>query len=80
MTDHTELPLLSVTYDEHGLCLWIGTDALAATQVAEGPNGPAAPFLIGVDETHALLSALHLAIDDRDALNIRDNPDGWLDD
>ncbi len=73
MTDEPT-PTLSVSYDERGLCLWIGVDALAASRLADGPNGRAAPFAIGVDETHTLLSALHAAIDDRDALNIRDNP------
>ena len=76
MTDEPN-PTLSVTYDERSLCLWIGVNALAGARVAEGPNGPAAPFLINVDEAHALLSALHLAIDDRDALSLGDNPDDF---
>lgn len=77
MTDEPT-PTLTVTFDERGLCLWIGVDALAASRVvAAGPNGPAAPFTIGVDEAHVLLAALHAAIDDRDMLNTRDNPDGF---
>ncbi|MGE2720323.1 hypothetical protein [Mycolicibacterium celeriflavum] len=79
-TSADDQPQLSIAYHERNLCLWIGVDALAAARIAEGPNGPAAPFLIAVDEAHALLGALHAAIDDRDDLRIRDNTDGWLDD
>ena len=75
-----DVPSLSVSYDEGNLCLWISVEALAAARIAQGPNGPAAPFLISVDEAHALTSAIQLAAADRDALRIRDNTDGWLDD
>lgn len=71
-----DVPSLTVTYDERGLCLWIGVDALAAARITRGPNGPAAPFTISVDEAHTLSSAMYLAIDDRDTLRIRDNDGG----
>lgn len=75
MTEPEQQPDLSITYDERGIALWVSRDALAAARLADGPNGPAAAFTIGVDEAHALLSALHLAIDDRDALRTRDSTD-----
>lgn len=81
MTEQPEQqPDVTITYDERNLALWISRDALAAARLTDGPNGPAAAFVIGVDEAHSLLGALQAAIDDRDSLRQRDNPDGWLDD
>jgi hypothetical protein len=68
-------PDLSITHDERGLTLWVSVPALAAARIADGPNGPAAPFGLDVDSVHTLISALQLATDDRDALRDRDNLD-----
>jgi hypothetical protein len=63
MTDTTTgtWPRITVTYDEKGIALWIQSR----------PDGPTAPVVLTVDDAHTLLSALHAAIDDRDALRMQ---------
>lgn len=73
-----DVPDVSVTHDERGVCIWISVPALAAARITEGPNGPAAPFPISVDAAMTLASAVQQATADRDALRARDNLDGDL--
>jgi hypothetical protein len=60
MTDTTASawPKITVTYDEKGIALWIQSR----------PHGLRAPIILSVDDACTLVSALRLAIGDRDAL------------